>query len=270
MQQSQRHYFQQKGALFLLFCFLLPFWKMSQAAPPIRLEAKGKLIWKNKKRTLVANEDVVVFYNKSTLKTDLLRLFYNRLNGKVSIESLQAEGNVSFRDPQVIATATQATYLPKIWQLRLSRKAHVEGRNLKIHSPKGVLLYIQKHTDASGKEVPPYLQGHGGVQLISNPYTLTAKTVEGFFKKDAQQKYVLTKVKASGHIKVVNEKETLMADQVVYYPNQQKAYLKDRVTIQRGDSFLRGCQAVVDMVKEQSVLKGCKTTKGKVHILLSQ
>jgi lipopolysaccharide export system protein LptA len=176
------------------------------------------------------------------------------------IYKLEAVGNVRLASQSAVVTGDRAVYDVT------SRTMTVTGQALKLETPTDVLTardrleYSDRTREASA---------HGEVAVVREGQRLDAEHVTATLAPGAEGELALSKVEATGNVRIATPREFVRADRGTYDVEKQFAILSGGVKVTQDQNQLNGEYAEVDLKSGVSRLLGAPPGgEGKVKGLI--
>jgi lipopolysaccharide export system protein LptA len=215
------------------------------AQPPIEITAEGGIEWNRNAKTYTARGAAQARRGDLSVSADTLTAHYREgAEGGSEIYRLEAVGNVRLASQSAVVTGDLAVYDVT------SRTMTVTGQSLKLETPTDVLTakdrleYSDRTREASA---------HGDVAVVREGQRLDAEHV---LAPGAAGDLALSKVEATGNVRIATPREFVRADRGTYDVEKQFAILTGGVKVTQDQNQLNGEYAEVDLKTGVSRLLG--------------
>ncbi|HEX6103361.1 MAG TPA: LptA/OstA family protein [Alphaproteobacteria bacterium] len=218
------------------------------AQPPIEITAEGGIEWNRNAKTYTARGAAQARRGDLSVSADTLTAHYRvGAEGGSEIYRLEAAGNVRLASQSAVVTGDLAVYDVT------SRSMTVTGQSLKLETPTDVLTakdrleYSDRTREASA---------HGDVAVVREGQRLDAEHVIATLAPGAAGDLALSKVEATGNVRIATPREFVRADHGTYDVEKQFAILTGGVKVTQDQNQLNGEYAEVDLKSGVSRLLG--------------
>lgn len=218
------------------------------AQPPIEITAEGGIEWNRNAKTYTARGAAQARRGDLSVSADTLTAHYREgAEGGSEIYRLEAAGNVRLASQSAVVTGDLAVYDVT------SRTMTVTGQSLKLETPTDVLTakdrleYSDRTREASA---------HGDVAVVREGQRLDAEHVLATLAPGAAGDLALSKVEATGNVRIATPREFVRADRGTYDVEKQFAILTGGVKVTQDQNQLNGEYAEVDLKSGVSRLLG--------------
>ena len=215
---------------------------------PIEITAEGGIEWNRNARTYVARGAAQARRGDLSVNADILTAHYReRAAGGSEIYRLEAAGNVRLASQSAVVTGDNAVYDVA------SRTMTVTGQALRLETPTDVLTakdrleYSDRTREASA---------HGEVTVVREGQRLDAEHVVATLLPGSTGELALSKVEATGNVRIATPREFVRADRGTYDVEKQFAILTGGVKVTQDQNQLNGEYAEVDLKSGVSRLLG--------------
>ncbi|MDF2763977.1 MAG: hypothetical protein K0S81_971 [Rhodospirillales bacterium] len=215
---------------------------------PIEITAEGGIEWNRNAKTYTARGAAQARRGDLSVSADTLTAHYREgAEGGSEIYRLEAAGNVRLASQSVVVTGDLAVYDVT------SRNMTVTGQPLKLETPTDVLTakdrleYSDRTREASA---------HGDVAVVREGQRLDAEHVLATLAPGAAGDLALSKVEATGNVRIATQREFVRADHGTYDVEKQFAILTGGVKVTQDQNQLNGEYAEVDLKSGVSRLLG--------------
>jgi lipopolysaccharide export system protein LptA len=215
---------------------------------PIEITAEGGIEWNRNAKTYTARGAAQARRGDLSVSADTLTAHYREgAEGGSEIYRLEAAGNVRLASQSVVVTGDLAVYDVT------SRNMTVTGQSLKLETPTDVLTakdrleYSDRTREASA---------HGDVAVVREGQRLDAEHVLATLAPGAAGDLALSKVEATGNVRIATQREFVRADHGTYDVEKQFAILTGGVKVTQDQNQLNGEYAEVDLKSGVSRLLG--------------
>jgi lipopolysaccharide export system protein LptA len=230
-------------------------------AQPIEITAEGGIEWDRNAKTYTARGAAQARRGELSVFADTLVAHYREsAAGGSEIYQLEATGNVRLASQTAVATGDRAVYDVT------ERMMTMTGQDLKLETGEDVLTardrleYSDRTRQASA---------HGAVAVVSADRRLDADHVVADLAPGADGELALTKVEATGDVRIATAREYIRADRGTYDVEKQFAILTGAVKVTQDQNQLNGEYAEVDLKSGVSRLLGAPPGgEGKVKGLV--
>lgn len=239
---------------------------------PLLIDARDGIEWYRDEKVYVARGDAVATRGETTIEADVLTAYYReREEGDdTEIYRVEADGNVvihssadraqgdfgvySIDDRVMVLTGDDLRYeTPRdlitardsleYWENYQGTPMAVARGDAMVQSPKpGVEPESEAAAPSEGEPETPLGVGDGGGRRRIQADVMTA-----IIEPDESGQNQISRIDAYDNVRIATETEFIIADQAVYYVNEERAILTGNVRITRGDNQLNGDAAEVDM-----------------------
>ncbi|MGH7184666.1 MAG: LptA/OstA family protein [Pseudomonadota bacterium] len=239
-------------ALFLSFAFALmtPVIAPAQEAAksPIEITAEGGIEWDRNARTYTARGAAEARRGDLSIAADTLIAHYR--DGATSgseIYRLEAVGHVRLVSASAVVTGDHADYDV------VSRTMTVTGSALKLETETDVLTARDR---LEYSDNPRQASAYGAVTVVREDRRLDAEQVVATLARDSAGKLAITKVEATGNVRIATPRQYVRADSGTYDVEKEFAVLIGGVKVTQDQNQLNGEYAEVDMKAGVSRLLG--------------
>lgn len=208
---------------------------------PIEIFADQGIEWDKNKRKYIARGNTKVIRNDLTVTSDQLEAFYNKeQNKQENIELIEASGNV------IIKTNTSKILGGKVASYFLDKEYFiVKGGDLKLFSNQDKLMANQKIEFWESENIAV---ATGKATAIRNKkYFLKGDKLAWYLKKNNQEEYEVVKIIGFSNVKIENENEIAFSDKALYNNKKEICKLYGNVKLKRGENFLTGEYAEINL-----------------------
>lgn len=231
------------------------------AVQPIEITAEGGIEWDRAARTYTARGAAQARRGDLSVSAETLIAHYREsAAGGSEIFQLVAVGNVRLASQSAVVTGERAVYDVA------SRTMTVTGEELRLETADDVLTarerleYSDRTREASA---------HGEVTVIRDGRRLEADHVVASLAPGPAGDLALSRVEASGNVRIATPREFIRADRGTYDVDRQFAVLTGGVKVTQDQNQLNGEYAEVDLKSGVSRLLGAPpggagTVKGLV------
>ncbi|HXV23518.1 MAG TPA: LptA/OstA family protein [Alphaproteobacteria bacterium] len=220
-----------------------------EAAPqPIEITAEGGIEWDRNAKTYTAAGAAQARRGELSIEADTLVAHYREsATGGSEIYRLEAAGNVHLASQSAVVTGDRAVYDVA------NRTMTVTGEALRLETATDVvtardrLEYSDRTRQASA---------HGEVAVVREDRRLDAEHVVATLAPGPEGELALSKVEATGNVRIATPREFVRADRGSYDVDQQFAVLIGDVKVTQDQNQLNGEYAEVDLKSGVSRLLG--------------
>lgn len=205
----------------------------------IEITADDSLEWQQENNVLIANKNAFVKRGTVNLKADMLKAFYKTINKKNDIYLVSGGKNVVIENLNEKASGDTITYDIEQGVMVLKgnpAKAITKGNTL----TSDVIEYWQFREMAVAR-------GHAKV-VKDDGKTVSAKIMTAYFSdKNKNKDLEIEKIDLFDDIVFTGENEKIYADRARYNLKTMIIRLEGNVKIERGENYLTGAYAIVNM-----------------------
>ena len=248
----------------ILIFILLPFLLNGQQKinttgnnSPIEIYAEEGIEWHQKTKKYVANGNTRAIKGDLELTSDVIEAFYEEKNGSESdIKLIKARGNVTIENNETLLTGGQnAVYnLDKDYFL-------IKGEKLNLKS-NGDELKARKKIEYWNKENIAVATGDA-IAYQKKKYLLKAEKLVWYLEPDKTDKdYEIIKIMGFEKVIIETENEVAFSDKALYNKKSEICKLFGNVKLKRGENFLTGEYAEMNL--KTGVSKLLPFPKGKL------
>ena len=221
---------------------------------PIEVTAEGGIEWDRNSKTYTARGNAHAQRGDLSVNADTLVAHYRKEEtGNSQIFSLEATGNVRLSSQSAVVTGDHAVYDVT------SRVMTVTGKNLKLETGTDTVTARDRleYSDAQHQA-----SAHGAVTVIRQGQRLDAEDVVATLVPGSEGKLAISKVEATGNVRIATQREFIRADHGTYDADKQLAVLTGGVKVTQDQNQLNGEYAEVDLKTGVSRLLGAPPGKG--------
>ena len=226
---------------------------------PIEITAEGGIEWDRNAQTYTARGAAQARRGELSVAADTLVAHYRERadGGGSEIYKLEALGQVRLVSQSAVVTGDRAVYDVT------SRSMTMTGQNLKLETGTDVLTARDRleYSDATHQA-----SAYGAVAVVREGSRLEAEEVRATLAPGAAGELALTKVEASGDVRIATEREFIRADRGTYDVDKQFAILAGGVKVTQGQNQLNGEYAEVDLKTGVSRLLGAPPGSGSGQV----
>jgi len=243
-------------------CFSLPVWAQDFVNPdrskPLEITAEGSLEWHRSDLFFQAKKDVKAVQGTTTLYCDNLIAKYRdtkkstlKGTGNIDIYRIEATGKVR------IVSADSKAYGDKAVYNMDKGTAEMTGENLRL---------ISEDQNVRAKEKFLYWVSQGRLEAIGEAVAvregdkIEADKLIATFSDGKNGKRELETLEGVGGVKITMPDEVVTGQNAYYNAKTGIAQIKDNVRIMRGESFLEGEHAQVDLNTNISKIFGAQAS----------
>ena len=245
-------FFAMTGALMLVCA--LPVGAQNVANPernkPLEITAEESLEWHRNDLFFQAKKDVVAKQGETILYCDeLIAKYRDSKKTNIDIYSIEATGRV------LIVSADSKVYGEKAIYNMDKGTAEMSGKDLRL---------ISDDQNVTAKDKFIYWVAQGRLEAIGDAVAIRegdrieADTLIATFSESKNGKRMLETLEGIGGVVITMPEETVTGRHAHYNAKTGIAQIKDKVKIMRGESFLEGEHAQVDMNTNISKIFGGK------------
>ncbi len=208
---------------------------------PIEIFAEGGIEWNKNKKVYIAKKNAEAIKGKLIVKADLLEAFYDESSDKNSdIKTLNALGNVLINDNEtVIKGGKKASYNLK--------KEHfiVFGNNISLISKSDSVSSNRKLEFWKSKNIAI---ATGEAEAIrESKYKINADKLVTHLETIENGNYEIKKIIAYSKVVIKTNNEIAYSDKALYNKNSEICKLFGNVKLKKGESFLTGEYAEMNL-----------------------
>lgn len=246
----------------------------SEGDAPLLVDARDGIEWYREEQMYVARGDAVATRGETKVEADVLTAHYRdkgEEQGGTEIYRVEADGNVaissnadratgdfgvySIDDRVMVLTGEELKYeTPRdlitardsleYWEDYQGRPMAVARGDAMVESPKpGAEASAAAAEPRQGEPQTPL--GIGGGE--NGKRRIQADVMTAIIEPDESGQNQISRIDAYDNVRIATASEFIVADQAVYYVNEEWAILTGNVRITRGDNQLNGDAAEVDM-----------------------
>ena len=199
----------------------------------INIKADDQVEWHQKENKMIAKGNATATKNDMSIKANELIGHYENINGKNSIKTMHAVGNVILESEQTTAYGNTMDYDLKQDEAILKGSPAQIKTDSEIISAHDYIIYYP------GKEKAI---AHGNIEITDKEKNkIYSDNLNAFFKKNAQNKLEIDKVDINNNVKIITKDTTVTAKRGTYLPQTGVIHLYENVVItQQGGNILRG------------------------------
>jgi len=221
---------------------------------PIEVTAEGGIEWDRNAQTYTAKGNAHAQRGDFSVNADTLVAHYRKADsGNSQIYSLEASGNVHLSSQSAKVTGDHAVYDVT------SRVMTVTGNNLKLETGTDTVTARDRLEYSDAKH---QASARGGVTVVREGQRLEAEEVIATLAPGSEGKLAISKVEASGNVRIATQREFITADHGTYDADKQFAVLTGGVKVTQDQNQLNGEYAEVDLKTGVSRLLGAPPGKG--------
>ena len=248
--------------IFLSFfvLLLLSFFKedinANQSEEPIEIYADEGIEWHKNEKKYVAIGNAKATQGTLSLKSDLIEAFYEEnSNSEMDIIKVQAHKNVLVTDDKVkISGGKSAEFnVAKDYFKITGKKLQLTSELDKLNANKKIEYWRTKNIAvATGK----------AVAIKKNEFVIKGEKLVWHIEKKGE-KMNIKKILGFENVSIETNNEVAFSDKALYNKNKEICKLFGNVRLQKGESFLFGDYAEVDLKKGISKLMPAPTKNKK-------
>lgn len=239
-----------KNIVFLCLCAALGFAGPAMSAEsktknplagskePISIEAASQLEWLRAENKYRATKDVVITQGKTIIRGDTAEALYDPIQGPSALTEVVLNGHVTIEQEGRMARADKAVYDTSKQRITLSGgTVTLTAPGFSVEANDNVQYFMAENKAAAT----------GGVTLTQKEQTLKAQSATAWFDKDNR----LLRANADGNVVMTQNtsegKQVAQAQHARYDAVTAKVLLNGDVRLARGDNFMQGAAATVDL-----------------------
>lgn len=235
---------------------------MARAADqPVTIEASDQLEWLRAENKYRATKDVVITQGDTVIRGDVATASYDPAQGPSALTELQVTGHVIITQPSSTITADHGVYDT------MNKHIVLTGQQVKLVSP-DVTMTSSGPVDYFVDERKIVSKGQTTVQ--QKEQTLQAHSATAWFSAATN---ALEKAVADGDVIITKQtdkgKEVARAEHAVYDAKANNVLLTKNVRLARGDNFMQGERATIDLITGYSTLQNDQQKNGRVRAIFS-
>ena len=234
---------------FFIFVFITIFFenlllsksKNNPDKAPIEIYAEGGIEWNKNKRVYIAKENAEATRGKLTVKADLLEVFYDESSNKNNdIKTLNARGNVLINDDEtIIKGGKKASYnIRKEHFIIFGKKVILVSKNDSISSNRKLEFWKSKNIAIATGEAEA---------VRDSKYVINADKLVTHLKSMEDGNYEIKKIIAYNKVIIKTNNEIAYSDKALYNKTSEICKLFGNVRLKKGDSFLTGEYAEMNL-----------------------
>jgi lipopolysaccharide export system protein LptA len=221
---------------------------------PIEVTAEGGIEWDRNAQTYTARGAAHAKRGDLSVAADTLVAHYRKADsGGSQIYSLEAIGNVRLNSQSAVVTGDHAVYDVA------SKVMTVTGSNLKLETGTDTVTARDRLEYSDAKH---QASAHGAVTVVREGQRLDAEDMVATLVPGAEGKLAISKVEASGNVRIATKREFIRADRGTYDADKQFAVLTGGVKVTQDQNQLNGEYAEVDLKSGVSRLFGAPPGAG--------
>lgn len=223
--------------------------------PPVEIEASHQLEWLRDQNKYRATTDVLIKQGSTTITGDNAEAEYDAKEGPSALTVITVTGNVVINDTGRIIHAEKAVYDTRTQILNLT------GDTITLDTPQ-MNAVAHKTMDYNAAENKATATGNA---MVKNPtQQVNGETITAWLEKDTNR---LLRAEASGHVVITRKAPDGTADiarsgNAVYDADKNTAHLTGNVKMARGENFMQGDDAVIDMTTGHATLTNKTASTG--------
>jgi lipopolysaccharide export system protein LptA len=246
--------------LFLMLLLAVPAFAAEKA--PISIEAGDQLEWLRNENKYRATRDVVITQGDTIIKGDTVEALYDPAQGPSALTFLTIDGNVSITQDGRTITADKANYdTIKQELLFTGDKIVITTPDLSVQS-NGQVQYLMAERKAVS---------NGATTIKQKDQVLKADHVTAIF----DDKNTLTRAMGRGNVIITRQsggaEDVVRAENADYNTGTGKIVLTGNVRLARGENFMQGERAIIDLKTGYSSLQNnaAQGGMGRVRAIFS-
>jgi len=221
---------------------------------PIEVTAEGGIEWDRNAQTYTARGAAHAQRGDFAVAADTLIARYRKSeSGNSQIYSLEAIGHVRLNSRSAVVTGDRAVY-----DLN-SRVMTVTGSSLKLETGTDTVTARDRLEYSDAKH---QASAHGAVTVVREGRRLEAEDVIATLVPGSEGKLAISKIEATGNVRIATEREFIRADRGTYDADKQFAVLIGDVRVTQDQNQLNGEYAEVDLKSGVSRLLGAPPGAG--------
>ncbi len=263
---------QNKKLLIILIILLSDFSQSQQLSnfgnndKPIEIFADEGIEWHKNKNKYVAVGNARAVSGTLSLKSDRIEAFYNeKEDSGMNIREVRAKKNVIIEDDKMkIVGGDYAEYNT------LKDYFLIKGKNIILTSESNILKSKEKLEYWRSKNIAI---ASGKAEAIKNKEFSVLADKLVWYLQETEKKTTVKKILGFKNVSIKTNNEVAFSDKAIYNNETEICKLFGNVKLQRGESFLLGEYAEVDLKKGISKLlpaPGKQPTENKVKALIDK
>jgi lipopolysaccharide export system protein LptA len=240
-------------------CFSLPVGAQDVTNPdrnkPLEITAEESLEWHRSEQFFQAKKDVKAVQGATTLYCDdMVAKYRDSEKSNIDIYRIEATGKVR------IVSADSKAYGDKAVYNMDKGYAEMTGKNLRL---------VSKDQNVSARDKFVYWAAQGRLEAIGKAVAvregdkIEADKLIATFSESKDGKRELETLEGVGHVVITMPEEVITGAHAHYSAKSGVAVMNDNVRVVRGESFLEGASAQVDLNTNISKIYGSKTSLGE-------
>ena len=208
---------------------------------PIEIYAEGGIEWNKNKKVYIAKKNAEATKGKLTVKADLLEAYYDESSENNSdIKTLNALGNVLINDNEtIIKGGKKASYnIRKERFIVFGKKISLVSQNDSISSNRKLEFWKSKNIAIAT----------GAAEAVrDSKYVINADKLVTHLKTLKDGNYEIKKIIAYNKVIIKTNNEIAYSDKALYNKNSEICKLFGNVKLKKGESFLTGEYAEMNL-----------------------
>lgn len=239
---------------------------LNNADKPIEIFADDGIEWHKNKQKYVAIGNAKALSGTLSLESDQIEAFYDeKESSKMNIKEVKAQKNVVVKDNKMkITGGNYAEYnISKDYFL-------IMGKNIILTSESNILKSKQKLEYWRQKNIAI---ATGNAEAKKNNEFIVSADKLVWYLKETERKTMVKKLLGFKNVSIKTNNEVAFSDKAIYNNETEICKLFGNVKLQRGDSFLLGEYAEVDLKNGISKLlpaPGKSLNENKVKALIDK
>ncbi len=230
---------------FLPMLLLLAVPAFAEDKPPISIEAGNQLEWLRNENKYRATKDVVITQGDTVIKGDMAEALYDPAEGPSALTVLDIDGNVTITQGDRLITSDKAHYDTKTQELLFTGGVTIKTADLSVTSSRQVRYLMTERQIIS----------ESATTVTQKDQVLKADRVTAFLDEGNK----LTRAAARGNVIITRQanggEDVVRAESADYNMAQGKIVLTGNVRLARGENFMQGARATIDLKTGYSSLQ---------------
>jgi lipopolysaccharide transport protein LptA len=213
---------------------------------PISIEAGNQLEWLRDENKYRATKDVVITQGDTIIKGDTAEALYDPAEGPSALTVMDIDGHVSIAQGDRLIVADKAHYDTKAQEVLFT------GQQVMIKTPD---LSVTSNGQVRYLMAARQIISEGSTTITQKDQVLKADRMTAFLDEGNK----LDRATARGNVIITRKanggEDVVRADSADYNTTQGKIILTGNVRLARGESFMQGARATVDLKTGYSSLQ---------------
>lgn len=235
--------------------------QIANSHQPISIEAGEQLEWLREQSLYRATKDVIITQGDTVIRGDMAEARYDATIGPSELTQIDVTGSVVITQADRVIKADHALYDAIAQTVTLTgKKVVITASSATIEASDKMVYWVDERK----------AQAFGKARVQQPQQTLQANEITAWFTENDNQ---LNRAVAAGNVVITRQadegKDVAQADQAEYNARTEKVVLTGNVRLARGDNFMQGSRATVDLKTGYSSLQNNPQKGGRVRAVFT-